>query len=115
MIRKEIRSASGVVLVFKIEGDEVEVHWPGDAALFSANDFIELGQTLSSIEQGEARDAEKLLDMPRMAEGMLNSMNRAMGEMSKAHSNLDKYNFQLRELGNEIQRAFEGEDGGQNE
>jgi len=84
MVRKEIRSASGVLLVFKIEGGEVEVHWPGDAALFSANDFIELGQTLSSIEQGEARDK------------------------------IDDYNFQLRELGNEIQRAFEG-GGGQNE
>ena len=84
MIRREIRSASGVVLVFKIEGGEVEVHWPGDAALFPANDFIELGQTLSSIEQGEARDK------------------------------IDDYNFQLRELGNEIQRAFEG-GGGQNE
>ena len=52
MIRQEIRSAGGVVLVFKIEGGEVEVHWrsapgssvwPGDAALFHANDFIELG------------------------------------------------------------------------
>jgi len=77
MIRKEIRSASGVVLVFKIEGDEVEVHWPGDAALFSANDFIELGQTLSSIEQGEAHDA------------------------------VDELQGRLRELGNDILRVAE--------
>ena len=76
MIRQEIRSASGVVLVFKIEGDEVEVHWPGDAALFSANDFIELGQTLSSIEQGEAHDAAASLDMGKLAENMLDSMNK---------------------------------------
>ena len=86
MIRKEIRSASGVVLVFKIEGDEVEVHWrsapgssvwPGDPALFPANDFIELGQTLSSIEQGEAHDA------------------------------VDELQGRLRELGNDILRVAE--------
>ena len=76
MIRKEIRSASGVLLVFKIEGDEVEVHWPGGAALFPANDFIELGQTLSAIEQGEANDAAANLDMAKLADNMLGSMNK---------------------------------------
>jgi len=76
MVRKEIRSASGVLLVFKIEGGEVEVHWPGDAALFSANDFIELGQTLSSVEQGEAHDAAASLDMGKLAENMNDSMNK---------------------------------------
>jgi len=77
MIRREIRSASGVVLVFKIEAGEVEVHWPGDAALFPANDFIELGQTLSSVEQGEAHDA------------------------------VDELQGRLRELGSEILRVAE--------
>ena len=72
MIRKEIRSASGVLLVFKIEGDEVEMHWPGDAALFPANDFIELGQTLSSVEQGEAHDSG--LDLAAEADNILASI-----------------------------------------
>ena len=88
MIRKEICGSNGVKLVLHIEGETVKAHWiyddfaqPGE---FVANDFIELGQTLVSIEQGEARDK------------------------------IDDYNFQLRELGNEIQRAFEG-GGGQNE
>ena len=99
MVRKEICASNGVKLVFHIEGATVKAHWiydpdnphwveyvekhaqPGE---FAANDFIELGQTLSSVEQGEARDK------------------------------IDDYNFQLRELGNEIQRAFEG-GGGQNE
>ena len=95
MVRKEICGSEGVKLVFHIDGETVmaQVHGPdgrwqigddGEPALFPANDFIELGQTLSSIEQGEARDK------------------------------IDDYNFQLRELGNEIQRAFEG-GGGQNE
>jgi hypothetical protein len=85
MIRQEIRSAGGVVLVFKIEGGEVEVHWrsapgssvwPGEPALFHANDFIELGQTLSSVEQGEAHDAAASLDMGKLAENMIDSMNK---------------------------------------
>ena len=73
MVRKEIRSASGVLLVFKIEGGEVEVHWPGDAALFPANDFIELGQTLVSIEQGEAHDK---INMVKLAENLVLGGNK---------------------------------------
>ena len=83
MIRKEICGSNGAKLVLHIDGETVKAHWihddfaqPGE---FAANDFIELGQTLSAIEQGEARDAEKLLDMPSMAEAMLNSMNKAGG------------------------------------
>ena len=94
MVRKEICASNGVKLVFHIEGATVKAHWiydpdnphwveyvekhaqPGE---FAANDFIELGQTLSSIEQGEAHDAEKLLDMSSMAEAMLTNMNKAGG------------------------------------
>ena len=87
MIRQEICGSNGVKLVFHIDGETVmaQVHGPdgrwqigddGEPALFPANDFIELGQTLSSIEQGEAHDAAANLDMGKLAENMNDSMNK---------------------------------------
>ena len=91
MVRKEICASNGVKLVFHIEGATVKAHWiydpdnphwveyvekhaqPGE---FAANDFIELGQTLVSIEQGEAHDAAANLDMGKLAENMIDSMNK---------------------------------------
>jgi len=80
MIRKEICGSNGAKLVLHIEGETVKAHWihddfaqPGE---FAANDFIELGQTLVSIEQGEAHDAAANLDMGKLAENMNDSMNK---------------------------------------
>ena len=83
MIRKEICGSNGVKLVFHIDDatfpievtvDDESGH---DYGIFSANDFIELGQTLSSVEQGEAHDA------------------------------VDELQGRLRELGNDILRVAE--------
>jgi hypothetical protein len=84
MIRKEI-CGSGVKLVFYINNDSLMAQVTFDhvddesgreTAFFSANDFIELGQTLSSVEQGEAHDAAVSLDMGKLAENMNDSMNK---------------------------------------
>jgi len=82
MVRKEICGSNGVKLVFHIDDDSVMAQVTVDdesgreTAFFSANDFIELGQTLSSVEQGEAHDAAASLDMGKLAENMLDSMNK---------------------------------------
>ena len=84
MIRKEI-CGSCVKLVFYIDDDSLMAQVTFDhvddagreTAFFSANDFIELGQTLSSVEQGEAHDA------------------------------VDELQGRLRELGNDILRVAE--------
>ena len=77
MIRKEICGSNGAKLVLHIDGETVKAHWmhddftqPGE---FAANDFIELGQTLSSVEQVEAQDK---INMVKLAENLVLGGNK---------------------------------------
>ena len=54
--------------------------WPGDLAeqegCVRCEDLIQLGRACENQEQGEAKDAAANLDMGRLADKMLGSMNK---------------------------------------
>ena len=81
MIVKQIKGESGRTRLSLVDdGDKISVvFWmPPEMTvdIFEASDIIDMGQTLSSVEQGEAHDAAASLDMGKLAENMLDSMNK---------------------------------------
>jgi len=81
MIVKQFKGESGRTRLSLVDdGDKISVvFWmPPEMTvdIFEASDIIDMGQTLSSVEQGEAHDAAANLDMGKLAENMIDSMNK---------------------------------------
>jgi len=81
MIVKQFKGESGRTRLSLVDdGDKISVvFWmPPEMTvdIFEASDIIDMGQTLSAVEQGEAHDAAANLDMGKLAENMIDSMNK---------------------------------------